>query len=65
MTGCILFRLTKYGVGAPSNDLDDASNFPIYECILNDEEIIAVLNDTKSTCPEEIRACHSEMEDRP
>lgn len=59
-----LFRLTKYGVGELINDPDYASNMPIYEGVLSDEEIIAVLSYIKSTWPEEVRARHNEMENR-
>lgn len=59
-----LFRLTKYGVGALINDPDYSSNMPIYEGVLSDEEIIAVLSYIKSTWPEEVRARHNEMENR-
>ena len=62
--GDTLFRLTKYGVGALINDPDYGSNMPIYEDVLSDEEIIAVLSFIKSTWPEEIRARHTEMENR-
>ncbi|WP_187430157.1 hypothetical protein ROLI_046450 (plasmid) [Roseobacter fucihabitans] len=62
--GDTLFQLTKYGVGALINDPDYASNMPIYEGVLSDEEIIAVLSYIKSTWPEEIRASHNEMENR-
>jgi mono/diheme cytochrome c family protein len=62
--GDTLFQLTKYGVSALINDPDYASNMPIYDRVLSDEEIIAVLSYIKSTWPEEIRARHTEMENR-
>lgn len=62
--GDTLFQLTKYGVGALINDPDYASNMPSYDGVLSDEEIIAVLSYIKSTWPEEIRARHTEMENR-
>ncbi|WP_394156019.1 c-type cytochrome [Loktanella salsilacus] len=62
--GDTLFRLTKYGVGALINDPDYASNMPIYEGVLSDEEIIAVISYIKSTWPDDIRARHDEMENR-
>lgn len=62
--GDTLFRLTKYGTGALIGNPDYASNMPIYEGVLTDEEIIAVLSYIKSTWPEEIRARHNEMENR-
>nr|WP_108389376.1 cytochrome c [Yoonia sediminilitoris] len=62
--GETLFQLTKYGVGALINDPDYASNMPIYDGVLSDDEIIAVLSYIKSTWPDEIRARHDEMENR-
>jgi len=35
---------------------------PVYEGILTDKEIIAVLSYIKSTWPEDIKAMHDEME---
>ncbi|WP_336424693.1 c-type cytochrome [Roseovarius sp. D0-M9] len=62
--GQTLFRLTKYGVGALIDDADYASNMPIYEDVLTDDDIFAVLSYIKSTWPDEIRARHNEMEKR-
>lgn len=62
--GDTLFRLTKYGTGALIGDPDYASNMPIYEGVLSDEEIIAVLSYIKSTWPDDVRARHNEMENR-
>lgn len=59
-----LFNLTKFGVGALIGDPDYASDMPIYDGVLRDDEIIAVLSYIKSTWPEEIRASHSDMENR-
>ncbi len=59
-----LFQLTKYGVSALINDPDYASNMPIYDGVLSDEEIIALISYTRSTGSEEIRARHTEMENR-
>jgi mono/diheme cytochrome c family protein len=60
--GDTLFRLTKYGTGALIGDPDYASNMPIYEGVLSDDEIVAVLSYIKSAWPEEIRAAHDERE---
>lgn len=60
-----LFRLTKYGTGALIGDPDYENNMPIYEGILTDEEIIAVLSYIKSTWPRHIRDRHDEMEKQP
>lgn len=62
--GETLFRLTKYGLAELIDDPDYASNMPIYAGILTDDEIIAVLSYIKSTWPDEIRAAHTEMENR-
>ena len=62
--GETLFQLTKYGVGALINDPDYASNMPIYDGVLSDDEIIAVLSYIKSTWPDDILARHDEMENR-
>lgn len=59
-----LFQLTKYGVSELINDPEYASNMPIYDGVLSDEEIIAVISYIKSTWSEEIRARHTEMENR-
>lgn len=62
--GGTLFRLTKYGTAALIGDPDYESNMPIYEGVLTDDEIIAVLSHIKSTWPQEIRDRHNEMENR-
>lgn len=56
-----LFNLTKYGVGKMIDDPDYASDMPVYEDILTDNDIIAVLSFIKSTWPQQIRARHDEM----
>lgn len=60
--GDTLFRLTKYGTGALIGDPEYASNMPIYDGVLTDDEIIAVLSYIKSTWPQEIRERHDKME---
>ena len=72
--GAALFGATLYAfsnvlaetdrVVLRDNDPDYASNMPIYDGVLSDEEIIAVISYIKSTWPEEIRARHTEMENR-
>lgn len=62
--GETLFNLTKFGVGALIGDPNHASNMPIYDGVLSDDEIIAVLSYIKSTWPADIRARHDEMENR-
>lgn len=60
-----LFRITKYGVGALIGDPDHASDMPIYEGILTDDEIVAVLSYIKSTWPAEVRTRHDALKDPP
>ncbi len=62
--GDTLFRLTKYGTAALIGDPNYESNMPVYEGVLTDDEIIAVLSYIKSTWPQEIRDRHDEMENR-
>ncbi|WP_290891896.1 cytochrome c [Hoeflea sp.] len=60
----VLFDITKFGIVAAANLKDYKTAMPIYEGVLSDEEIIAVLSFIKSTWPEEIRAGHDEMNAR-
>ena len=60
--GDTLFRLTKNGVGAFIGDPDYASNMPIYDGVLSDNEIIAALSYIKSTWPQDVRDQHDKME---
>ena len=57
----VLFGITKYGVAEFSGLKDYQSNMPIYEEILNDDEIIAVLSFIKSKWPKVIKDRHDEM----
>ncbi|MBV1713133.1 MAG: cytochrome c [Desulfomicrobium sp.] len=60
----VLFEITKFGIVAAANLKDYRTAMPIYEGVLSDEEIIAVLSFIKGTWPEEIRAGHDEMNAR-
>ena len=60
----ILFEITKYGIVAAANLKNYNSAMPIYEDVLTDAEIIAVLSYLKSTWPDEIRNRHDEMNAR-
>jgi mono/diheme cytochrome c family protein len=60
----VLFEITKFGIVAAANLKDYKTAMPIYEGVLSDGEIIAVLSFIKSTWPEEIRAGHDEMNTR-
>ena len=57
-----LFRVTKYGVAKLIEDPTYQSNMPVYEDVLTDAEINAVLSYIKSTWPQHIRVRHDEME---
>ncbi|HUG25404.1 c-type cytochrome [Piscinibacter sp.] len=57
----LLFRLTKFGVAKVANLKGYVSAMPVYEGILSDEEIVAVLSWIKSQWPAEIRARHDEI----
>ncbi|MEP3435538.1 MAG: cytochrome c [Hoeflea sp.] len=60
----LLFEITKYGTVAAANLKNYTSAMPIYEGVLTDTEIIAVLSYIKSTWPDEIRSRHDEMNAR-
>jgi S-disulfanyl-L-cysteine oxidoreductase SoxD len=57
----LLFRITKFGVGAAINDRDYKSTMPAFEGVLSDEEIIAVLSWIKSHWPPQVRAHNDEI----
>ena len=56
-----LFRITKFGVAKVANVKDYATAMPIYEGVLSDEEIVAVLSWIKSQWPADIRARHGQV----
>ncbi len=51
-----LFAMTKFGVGAAAGQPDYPTDMPLYEDILSDDEIWAVLSYIKSTWSDDIRA---------
>ena len=57
----LLFRITKYGVGAAINDKTYKSTMPAFEGTLSDDEIIAVLSWIKSTWPASVRQHNDEI----
>lgn len=57
----LLFRITKYGVGAAINDPTYKSSMPGFEATLSDDEIVAVLSWIKSTWPPSVRAHNDEI----
>lgn len=52
-----LFDIMKYGIAAIAGG-DYQTDMPIYEDVLSDDEIIAVLSYIKSTWPPEVQAQH-------
>ena len=56
-----LFRITKFGVAKVANMKEYATAMPIYEGVLSDEEIVAVLSWIKSQWPADIRARHDQV----
>lgn len=59
----VLFAVTKYGSAAVSGQ-PVQSNMPIFNGVLGDREIAAVLAYIKSTWPAEIRAKHDALNER-
>ena len=57
----LLFSLTKYGLGKMIGKKDYKTNMPIYDEVLSDEEIIAVLSYIKSRWPADIQDRHDQM----
>jgi S-disulfanyl-L-cysteine oxidoreductase SoxD len=57
----VLFRITKHGVANAANLKDYASAMPVYDGVLSDAEIIAVLSYIKSRWPADIRRKHDEL----
>ncbi len=55
-----LFTLTKYGLAGLMENAPPTS-MPIYEGVLSDDEIFAVLSFIKSTWPDDIRQYHDQL----
>ncbi|WP_299300501.1 cytochrome c [uncultured Litoreibacter sp.] len=55
-----LFTLTKYGLAGLMENAPP-SGMPVYEGVLSDDEIIAVLSFIKSTWPDDLRQYHDDM----
>lgn len=62
-TDQVLFDITKYGVQKFAGT-DYKTRMPVYQGILNDNEILAVLSYIKSQWPAEIRRRHDQMSER-
>ncbi len=57
----ILFRITKHGVAKAANLASYTSAMPIYEGLLSDDEIIAVLSWIKAQWPAQVRERHDQI----
>ena len=55
-----LFTLTKFGLAGLMENAP-ATGMPVYEGVLSDDEIIAVLSFIKSTWPDDLREHHDEL----
>jgi mono/diheme cytochrome c family protein len=56
----LLFKITKFGL-KPFAGEDYESDMPVYDGLLTDEEIIAVLSFIKSTWPKQTRERHDQI----
>lgn len=54
----LLFAITKFGIAKLSNNPNYETDMPIFEDVLSDDEIIAVLAFIKSKWPAEIQERH-------
>lgn len=52
----VLFRLTKHGVAKEARIQDYKTAMPVYEGVLSDEDIVAVLSWIKAQWPVDVRA---------
>ncbi len=57
----VLFQITKVGVANAAKLSSYESSMPVYEGVLTDAEIVAVLSWIKAQWPADIRAKHDEM----
>jgi mono/diheme cytochrome c family protein len=57
----LLFQITKHGVAKVAKLQDYATAMPVYEGVLSDEEIVAVLSWIKSQWPADIRSRHDQL----
>jgi mono/diheme cytochrome c family protein len=57
----VLFRIVKSGVARSANLSAYATSMPIYEGVLTDAEIVAVLSWIKAQWPTDIQARHDEI----
>jgi mono/diheme cytochrome c family protein len=57
----LLFELTKFGLAEAAGLKDHKTRMPVYDGVLSDDEIIAVLSFIKSRWPQDIQRRHTEM----
>ncbi|WP_136659906.1 cytochrome c [Nitratireductor sp. XY-223] len=57
----VLFGLTKFGAAKFAGLENYETDMPIYEDVLSDEEIVAVLSYIKAQWPQDIRQRHDQM----
>jgi mono/diheme cytochrome c family protein len=60
----VLFRITKHGVGKVANIDNYRTAMPVYEGVLTDEEIVAVLSWIKAQWPPEVRERHAQINEQ-
>lgn len=59
-----LFAIVKYGLAKLINQPDYQTNMPIYDTVLSDAEIVAVLSWVKAQWPKEIQARHDRVNEQ-
>jgi mono/diheme cytochrome c family protein len=57
----LLFNITKFGLAKITEQKDFKTSMPVYDGVLSDEEIIAVLSYIKSRWPKNIQDRHDQM----
>lgn len=63
-TDRLLFDITKVGVGVAANLPDYKTRMPAFECVLEDDEIVAVLSFIKAQWPDDIRRRQDHLNER-
>ncbi len=57
----LLLAITKFGLAKLTNNPDYQTDMPIYDGVLSDEEIVAVMAYIKAQWPKEIQQRHDQM----
>jgi len=57
----LLFRITKHGFGKLTNMADYRTAMPVYEGVLSDDDIVAVLSWIKAQWPQTVRERHDQI----